>query len=67
MTAETWNAAHSVGTRVRYWPVLPPIDSAPPIETQTRTPAWTLGDGTAVVSVSGKAGGVALTHIEVMP
>ncbi|MFK8850435.1 hypothetical protein [Streptomyces sp. Ac-502] len=33
--------------------------------TVTRTPAWTLGDGEAVVSVEGYAGGICLTHIDV--
>lgn len=36
------------------------------LETTTRTPAWTLGHGTPVVSVEGYAGGIALTHIDVI-
>lgn len=65
-TEGTWNAAHPVGTRVRYWPVLPPIESAPPLDTTTRSEAWCLGDGTAIVKVVGKAGGVHLGHIELL-
>jgi hypothetical protein len=66
-TATSWNEANPVGTRVRYWPIYPPIDSAPPIDTMTRSEAWTLGDGSVVVSIVGKSGGVALTHVEVLP
>ncbi len=65
-TAEAWNSDHPVGTAVRYWPILPPISSAPPIDTITRTPAWTLGNGVVVVSIAGKTGGVSLSHIEVL-
>jgi hypothetical protein len=36
------------------------------LETTTRTPAWTLGHGTPVVSVDGYAGGIALDHIDVI-
>ncbi|MEV0779244.1 hypothetical protein [Streptomyces sp. NPDC050428] len=35
------------------------------LETVTRTPAWELGHGTPVVSVTGYAGGICLTHIDV--
>lgn len=65
-TAESWNAAHPVGTWVRYWPVLPPIDSAPPLDTTTRSEAWCLGDGTVVVKIVGRTGGVHLSHIELI-
>jgi len=65
-TAASWNAAHSVGVPVRYWPIYPPIDSAPPVDTVTRSEAWALGDGTAVVAIVGRAGGVSLSHIEVI-
>lgn len=36
------------------------------LETVTRTPAWTLGHGAPVVSVDGYAGGICLTHIDVI-
>ena len=32
-----------------------------------RSEAWTLGDGSVVVLVSGKTGGVHLSHVEVLP
>lgn len=66
-TAESWNAAHPVGTPVRYHPVIPPIESCTPIETRTRSEAWALGDGSVVVCIEGKSGGVHLSHVEVLP
>jgi hypothetical protein len=66
-TAVSWNEAHPVGTAVRYWPIYPPIEGVPPVDTTTRTPAWSLGDGSTVVSIVGRSGGVHLTHIEVLP
>lgn len=66
-TAYSWNAAHPVGTRVRYWPVYPPVDGIPPVDTTTRSEAWTLGGWSVVVLVAGKSGCVHLTHVEVLP
>ena len=66
-TAESWNAAHPIGTAVRYWHVYPPVDGVPPVDTTTRSEAWALGDGSVVVLVVGKTGGVHLAHIEVLP
>ena len=64
-TAESWNSAHPVGTRVRYWAIYPPL-GVPPFDTTTRSEAWALGDGSIVVSITGKSGGVALSHVEVI-
>lgn len=36
------------------------------LETFTRTPAWALGHGTPVVSVEGHAGGICLSHVDVI-
>lgn len=66
-TAAQWNDMFPVGTRVRYWPIYPPIDSVPPVDTTTRSEAWTIGDGSVMVCIDGKSGGVALTHVEVLP
>jgi hypothetical protein len=60
-TADQWNATHPVGTPVHAWPG---SRDDKPIATHTRTPAWTLGHGAAVVSVEGYAGGIRLAHIE---
>jgi hypothetical protein len=59
--AVAWNAAHPVGTPVLAWPGTRDDE---PLVTRTRTPAWTLGHGAAVVSVEGRSGGIALTHIQ---
>lgn len=64
-TAESWNEAYPVGTPVRYWPIYPPIDGVPPVDTRTRSEAWTIGDGSVVVCVEGKSGGVSLSHVEI--
>jgi hypothetical protein len=67
ISADEWNAKHPIGTRVRYWSLRPTVSGdAPPIETKTRSTAWALGSGDAVVSVDGVAGGVALTHVDVL-
>lgn len=65
-TAESWNAAYPVGTRVRYWPVYPP-HGIPPVDTTTRSEAWAIGDGSVVVLIAGITGGVWLSHVEVLP
>lgn len=60
-TADEWNARYPVGTPVTAYPGS--RDDAP-LTTTTRTPAWTLGHGAAVVSVDGYSGGICLTHID---
>lgn len=45
----------------------PPIEGVPPVDTTTRSEAWALGDGSVVVLVEGKSGGVHLSHVEVLP
>lgn len=60
MTADEWNRRHPVGTPVDAWPGS--RDTAP-VRTRTRTPAWTLGSGDAVVSIEGRSGGIALDHV----
>lgn len=64
LAAADWNATHEVGTPVLAWPGRHDAD---PLTTATRTPAWTLGCGDAVVSVEGAAGGIYLTHVEPIP
>lgn len=44
--------------------VVSETDPCKRLETVTRTPAWTLGHGTPVVSVDGYSGGIALTHVD---
>lgn len=57
-----WNATVRPGTKVRYYPI--GCEDAH-IETVTRSEAWMLGDGTPVVLVSGRTGGVAISHCRV--
>lgn len=64
MTADEWNARYPVGTPVTAYPVTRDDEG---LTTVTRTPAWTLGHGAAVVSVDGYAGGICLTHVDPMP
>lgn len=59
MTAEQFNEKYPVGTDVVYQPV----KDGEGVSTQTRTEAWELGHGAAVVSVYGKSGGVSVEHI----
>ena len=68
MTAAAWNAAYPVGAKVRFWPVIRADGSRPlpPLYTETRSEAWVLPSGDAVVLVNGKSGGVAISHVEVL-
>jgi len=64
MTADLWNEQHpNVGVEVIYTPLLGGVER---IRTKTRSPAWVLGHGEAVVLVEGKAGGVPLWALEVL-
>jgi len=60
MTADDWNNAYPVGTKVRYYPV---SDEPHHEETRTRSKAWTLGSGHVVVAVEGRPGGVSIQHL----
>lgn len=66
MSAEQFNKRYPVGVQVRYWPVLPADDNTMPKVTVTRSEAWDTGSDTAVVKVEGMAGGVAVSHLEVL-
>ncbi|MFD7066111.1 hypothetical protein ACFV97_02625 [Streptomyces sp. NPDC059913] len=61
MTADEWNARYPVGTPVLAYPGTRDDE---PLDTVTRSRAWTLGHGAAVVSVEGEAGGIHLTHVD---
>lgn len=66
LNAVQWNKEHPPGAHVRYWPILPPIDGCPPVDAVTRSEAWELGDGSPVVLITGRSGGVRLSHLEVV-
>lgn len=59
--AERWNAAHPIGTRVRYWTGLREGDG---VESVTRSRASVLGGHTVVVWVDGQGACIALSHVE---
>lgn len=59
-TAQEWNNLYPIGTPVVAYPGTRDDE---PLTTRTRTAAWTLGHGAAVVSVEGYTGGIALTHV----
>lgn len=63
MTAAEWNAQYPVGTPVTAYPGTREGDRV--LATATRSRAWTVGYTTAVVSVNGWSGGIALTHVDV--
>lgn len=52
------------GTAVLAWPGSRDV---PPLVTTTRGEPWTLPAGDRVVMVDGYAGGIALTHVDVLP
>lgn len=61
--AAEFNDRYPVGTKVRYWPGLREGEG---IEGHTRSIAWEVC-GTAVVKCTGRAGGIALSHVEPVP
>lgn len=64
MTAALFNERYPVGTKVRYFPV---SNESGFVESKTRTPAWELGHGAAVVSIEGRSGGVLVQALKVQP
>jgi hypothetical protein len=62
MTAAEFNKRYPVGTLVRYFPVM---GSSEFTATATRTEAWDLSDGRAVVALVGLGGGKSLDCIVV--
>ncbi len=71
MTAQEWNTIVPVGAHVMAYPGVRPEDPLAAdlcrrVKSVTRTPAWELGHGEAVVSVVGYAGGIGLAHVDVV-
>lgn len=72
--AETTPDPHKIGARkpsalklgdpVKYHRVLPKREGIDPIETKVASEPWQLGDGTWVVRLKGKAGGVSTQFLE---
>jgi len=63
MNAAEWNASCAPGTLVAYHPILGETASR---LVRTRSLAWELGHGAAVVSITGVAGGVLLESLKVI-
>mgnify|MGYP001107962775 CR=1 FL=1 len=61
--AEEFNRDHRLGTPVRYYPIGRVAEYS---DTETRSPAWALPSGHAVVQIRGMSGGVSLDHIQVL-
>lgn len=61
-----FNDLNAIGTRVRYRSLLDTATRYDIHETETRSEAWALPGGEAVVLIKGKSGGVSLDHIEVI-
>lgn len=55
---EAWNSQHPSGT-----PVIVIQDDGSQVTSKTRSVAWTLGHGEAVVSYEGRTGGYALSRV----
>lgn len=67
-TVEWWNAHVPVGTLVTRWPYRDANGLAgTPVKTRTRSEAWALGHGTAVVSVEDHTGGIPLWALTPCP
>lgn len=65
--AADFNKAHKTGRSgipVLFWLG---VRTATPQESVTRGEAWALPCGDAVIRVQGRPGGIALSHIEVIP
>ncbi|MGW5430390.1 hypothetical protein ACWET9_24740 [Streptomyces sp. NPDC004059] len=61
MNADQWNDRYKIGTPVVAYPA---ERGGRRLLTRTRSTAWTLGHGAAVVAVDGYAGGICLTHVD---
>jgi hypothetical protein len=61
--AAAFNKKYPQGTPVLFWPG---VRLNEPLKSRTRGEAWALPSGEAVVRVEGRAGGIALSHIEVI-
>lgn len=60
MTPEEFDKKYPIGTKFKYYPISgsPEFD-----EVETRSIAWALGHGAVVVKVTGRAGGVSISHL----
>lgn len=69
-TADDFNDLYDVGTPVFFWPGWRKDEKGkdiPAMVSETSTPAWQMPGGQQVVTIKGRAGGMALSHVEVIP
>lgn len=59
--AMAWNERHPIGT-----PVAVTQDNGSVVESKTRSPAWVMGDHTAVVMYEGRSGGYLLSRVRAL-
>lgn len=59
-----WNARHTIGTAVLFFPVRGEFNFE---ASATRSLAWLMQSGFAMVMIEGRAGGVCLDHIQLAP
>lgn len=64
MIPEEWSEAHPIGTRMLYHPVRGDMQAKP---VTVRSEAWRLGYGAVVAKVTGRAGGVLVSHLQPWP
>ncbi|MGD9642812.1 MAG: hypothetical protein AB7V08_08740 [Elusimicrobiales bacterium] len=64
MTAAEWNKRYGAGIPVRYFPVKDDLENF--VDGFTRSEAWDCC-GVPVVKITGRAGGVSISHITVLP
>lgn len=70
ITAEEFNEKYDVGTPVFFWPGWRKNEAGkdiPAMVSKTSTPAWEMPGGQQVVTVEGRAGGMWLQHVEIIP
>lgn len=62
---EMWNIVYPIGTPVVYWPIREEDGTlgGEPFRGLTRSEAWLLDSGIAMVQVAGKAGGLSIDHV----
>lgn len=63
MAVMEFNRRHEIGTPVRFWPGARVGEGR---RSRTRSAAWELESGDAVVLVEDYSGGIALTHVQVI-
>ena len=58
---DKFNEDNAIGTPVSYWPGLREGTGR---DSFTTTPAWVMGGHSAMVTVDGYSGGIALSHVK---